>query len=166
MNENKETNAAYQSPAPQEQQKSSGTTSSRVPVWFWIVGVISLLWNLMGLMAFAAQMTMTEESMAAFPPEQQELFKNIPTFVYLFFGLAVIGGVLGCILLLMRNKFAVPVLALSLLGVLVQYGHMFFMTRTMEVMGAGAMVLPALVVVISIALIPYATTCKQKGFLR
>lgn len=125
-----------------------------------------LLWNLMGLLAFVAQMMMTEEAMSAFPAEQQELFKNIPSFVYIFFALAVIAGVLGCILLLMRNKLAVPVLALSLLGVLVQYGHMFFMTKTMEIMGAGAMVMPIVVVLISIALVPYAIMCQKKHILR
>ena len=142
------------------------TQKATTPIWFWIVGVIALLWNLMGLMAFAAQMSMTEKAMAELPLDQQELFRNIPVFVYIFFALAVIAGVLGCVLLLMRNKLAIPILALSLLGVLVQYGHMLFMTNTMEVMGPGAMVLPALVVLIAIALIPYATVCKQKGFLR
>jgi len=158
-----ETAEAYRSTSP---DNNSGASGSKTPIWFWILGVIALLWNLMGLMAFVMQMTMTEEAMAAFPPEQQELFKNIPSFVYIFFGLAVIAGVLGCVLLLMRNKLAVPVLALSLLGVLVQYGHMFFMTNTMEIMGAAAMAMPALVVVISIALVPYATMCKQKSLLR
>ena len=146
--------------------ENTETQKARTPIWFWIVGGIALLWNLTGLMAFAVQMMMTEKGMAELPMDQQELLRNMPVFVYVFFALAVIAGVLGCVLLLMRNKLAIPVLALSLLGVLVQYGHMFFMTNTMEVMGAGAMVLPVMVVVISIALIPYATICKQKGFIR
>lgn len=158
-----ETTKAYRSTVPENNRVAS---DSKAPIWFWIVGVIALLWNLMGLMAYVMQMTMSEEAMTKFSEAEQELFKNVPVFVYVFFGLAVIGGVLGCVLLLMRNKLAIPVLALSLLGVLVQYGHMFFMTNTIEVMGAGAMALPALVVAISIALIPYATTCQKKGLIR
>lgn len=136
-----------------------------VPVWFWIVGILALLWNLIGLMAFVAQMMMTEQALAALPEAQQEIYRNIPVWVKIAFGLAVIGGTVGCILLLMRNKLAVPVLALSLLGVLLQYGYMFLMTNTAAVMGADAMVLPAIVVLIAIALIPYSTFCKGKGFL-
>jgi hypothetical protein len=137
-----------------------------VPVWFWIVGIIVLLWNLMGLMAFVIQMMMTDEAMAALPDAQQEIYRNIPMWVNIAFGLAVICGTIGSVLLLMRSKFAVPVLALSLLGVFLQYGYMFFLSNTASVMGAGAMVLPALVVLISIGLIPYSTFCKGKGFLR
>jgi len=50
--------------------------------------------------------------------------------------------------------------------VLLQYGHMFFLTNTVSVMGAAAMVLPAMVVLVAIGLIPYSTFCKGKGFLR
>ena len=120
----------------------------------------------MGLLAFVAQMSITEEMMAALPEAQQELYKNIPSWVIACFAAAVFGGVIGCILLLIRTKLAIPVLVISMIGVLGQYGHMFFMTNTMEVMGAGAMILPAIVVLISIALVPYALSCKQKGLLK
>lgn len=138
----------------------------RIPIWFWILGILALLWNLLGLMAFAAEMLVTEDAIAALPQEQQELYRNVPPWLTAFFALAVFGGVAGSILLLLRNKLAVPVLGLSLLGVLVQYGHMFFMTNTASVMGAGAMILPALVVVVSIGLIPYAIHCKSQNYLR
>ena len=137
-----------------------------VPIWFWILGVLAVLWNLIGLLAFVAQMLMTEETMAQLPEAQQDLYRNMPTWVNFAFAVAVVCGTLGTILLLVRTKFATPVLALSLLGVLLQYGHMFLMTNTPSVMGAGAMVLPALVVLISIGLIPYSTYCKGRGLLK
>ena len=55
MNENT-TAEAYRSPAESPQPSKS------IPIWFWIVGVVVLLWNLMGLMAFVAQMMMTESA--------------------------------------------------------------------------------------------------------
>ena len=153
------TTEAYSSPPASD----SGTA---IPMWFWILGILAVLWNLMGLMAFVVQMMMTEEAMATLPEAQQEIYRNIPAWVNIAFAIAVICGTLGSILLVMRKKLAIPVLALSLLGVLLQYGYMFFLSNTPAVMGAGAMVLPALVVLISIGLIPYSTFCKGRGFLR
>ena len=136
------------------------------PIWFWIVGGIVLLWNLLGFMAFVAQMMMTEEALSTLPEAQQEIYRNIPLWVTFCFAIAVICGVLGSILLLLRVRLAVPVLILSLIGVLGQYGHMFFMTDTPSVMGAGAMVLPAVVVLIAIGLVPYSLVCKNRGYLK
>ena len=77
---------------------------SNTPNWFWILGGIAVVWNLMGLMAFAAQMMMTEESLAALPEEQQEIYKNLPAWINIFFAFAVIGGTAGSLLLLMKNR--------------------------------------------------------------
>ncbi|MEZ6135084.1 MAG: hypothetical protein R3C53_09265 [Pirellulaceae bacterium] len=145
------------------------TTNERSPVpkWFWILGIIAVLWNLMGLLAYVAQMMMvnSDEMLAALPVEQQGIYKSMPTWVTICFTIAVVFGVVGSVLLLMRNKLAVPVLIFSLISVLGQYGYMFFMSNTPAVMGAGAMVLPGIVVFISIALVPYAFFCKQRGLL-
>ncbi|QEG23871.1 hypothetical protein [Mariniblastus fucicola] len=148
--------------------ESNQTSNHTTPVslWFWVIGAIALLWNLMGLMAFAVQMAMTDETIAKLPEAQQEIYRNMPSWVIVCFAFAVCFGVLGCVLLLLRNKLAIPALILSLIGVLGQYGYMFFISNTAEVMGAGAMVLPAIVVLISIALVPYAISCKQKGKLK
>lgn len=139
---------------------------SVVPRWFWVLGALAVVWNLLGLTAFIGEMLMTDEALASFPEAQQELYRNKPLWVNVCFAIAVIGGVLGSVLLLMRSRLAIPVLALSLLGVLGQYGYMFFMTNTPAVMGAAMMVLPALVVLISVALVPYAMSCRSRGLLR
>jgi lipid-A-disaccharide synthase-like uncharacterized protein len=126
-----------------------------------------LIWNLMGLAAFGLMMVMTssKEAMdaAQVPQEQQELFNATPIWVNIAFGAAVIFGVLGCIALLMRTRFAVPLLALSLLGVLVQNIYVFFMSNSVEVLGVG---LAPAVILIAILLIPFATFCVKKGWLR
>ncbi len=142
------------------------STPSNTPAWFWVIGGVMLLWNLLGLMAFASQMAMTDESLKSLPAEQQKLYTDLPQWVSLFFAIAVIGGTLGCIVLLLRRKFAVVLFVASLVGVLVQYGHMLFFTETASVMGMGAMALPAVVVIVSIALVPYSMMCNSRGLLR
>ena len=45
--------------------------SPPVPAWFRIVGVLALIWNLMGVSAYLMQVNMSEEDMAALPEAQR-----------------------------------------------------------------------------------------------
>tara|TARA_Y100000385_G_scaffold284131_1_gene341603 strand:- start:150 stop:302 length:153 start_codon:yes stop_codon:yes gene_type:complete len=49
------------------------TEKSSVPVIYWVIAAIALIWNLMGLYAFYADMTMTPESLAAMEEAQRGL---------------------------------------------------------------------------------------------
>ena len=95
---------------------------------------------------------------------QQELINSTPSWVNIAFGVAVIFGVLACIALLMRRKFALPLFVISLLGVLVQNTYVFFMSNSVEIMeGVG---MAPLVILIAILLIPFTIFCLSKGWLR
>jgi len=141
---------------------------SAIPTWFWVVSIVALLWNLMGLFAFVAQMMMlnSEAAMAALPADQAEIYKAMPGWVTIVFAIAVVAGTLGCVGLVMRAKWAFPVLVLSLLGVLGQQAYMFFLSDTFSVMGMGAAVFPIIVLVIAILLIVFAKSSMAKGWLR
>lgn len=141
-------------------------TTVALPKWFWIVGGIALLWNVMGMMAYFAQVMMSDEAMAKLPAEQQELFRNMPMWVTVCFTIAVFTGVIASVLLLMRKKWAFPVYIISMLAIAGQMSYMFFLSNTVEVMGGyAAMVLPVLILVIAIALVPYSKFCVDKGWL-
>ena len=136
------------------------------PVWFWVVGVVALLWNLMGAMAYIGQAYMTDEIKAALPADQQALLENIPAWATAAFAIAVWGGVLGCIALLLRKKWARPVLVISLLGILVQMSYSFFMSNALEVYGTGqGMVMPLLIIVIGVVLVLFAKSTQNKGWI-
>ena len=147
----------YTAPAPAKETKKF-----KLPIWFWIVGVIALLWNLMGLAAFAAESSV----IPTLPESQQELYRVRPLWAYIAFAVAVIAGTLGCVLLLMRRKLAITVFIISLLGVLAQQGYAFFMSDTFQVLGNGAMAFPILITIIAAALIFYSIKLNAKGWLR
>lgn len=135
------------------------------PKWFWIVSILALIWNLMGVMAFAAQMAMSPEAIAALPEAERELFTNIPAWVNIAFGTAVISGALGCISLLIRKSWAHALFVISICGVAVQMFHSFFMSNSYEVYGPGGTIMPVMIVVILIALIFLAKNSKSKNWL-
>lgn len=152
----------------ESESRTDASAGSSPPISFWILSVVALLWNLMGLMAFAGQiaLTMSEDAMSQLPEAQQALYENLPSWVTIAFACAVIGGTLGCVLLLLRWKLATVCFVVSLLGVLAQNFHTFFMSNAMEVLGNAIWVLPSLVILVAIALVPFSLACTRKGWLK
>lgn len=140
------------------------TTKVQIPIWFWVVSVIALLWNLMGLFAFYADMTISEEMLSTLTPEHQALYTNQPLWVKIAFGGAVILGVLGCIGLLMRKKWSTQLLLLSAACVLAQMAHSF-MSNAYEIVGGNAMMMGIVVLVFALFLIWFSRHALVKGYL-
>lgn len=139
---------------------------AKPPAWFWVVSVIALVWNLMGAMAYLSQAFLNDEARAELPADQLALLDNTPAWATAAFAIAVWAGVLGCIGLLIRKKWARPVLLLSLLGILVQMSYSFFMTNASEVYGTvQGIVMPLLLIGIGIGLVLFARSSQSKGWI-
>ncbi len=135
------------------------------PTWFWIVSALALIWNLMGVVNFVMQVTMTPEVMATLPEVERVLYESTPTWANISFAVAVIGGSVGCLLLLLRKQLATAFLVTSLAGVIVQMIHAVFLTNAFEVSGAGATIIPIMVVVIGALLIWLSISAVKKGWI-
>jgi len=90
-----------------------------VPWHLWLVGILGLLWNSMGAFDYLMTQTQNEAYMGQFTPEQLEFFYGFPTWVVASWALAVWGGVLGALLLLLKRRLAVSVLLASFLAMVV-----------------------------------------------
>lgn len=143
------------------------TTKIRVkpPTWFWIVSALALLWNLVGVGAYMSQAYMSIEDLEKMSQAERLLFESQPAWATGAFALAVWGGALGCIALLLRKSWAVPVLGISLIGIVVQMVYSFFLSNSFEVYGLGAMVMPIMVLVIGVGLILFARKVSAKNWL-
>jgi uncharacterized membrane protein len=140
----------------------SEETKSISPKWFMIVSAILLIWNLLGVMAYVMQVTMSPETLAALPEAQRQLYETTPVWATAAFAIAVNGGALGCALLLLKRNLAGLFLQLSLAGVVVQMFHAFFMSKSFEVFGPGGLIMPIMVIVIAISLVILAAKAKAK----
>jgi len=65
----------------------------------------------------------------------------------------------------LRKALAVPMFLISLVAVLVQNAHAFLLANGLEVWGAGGLVLPAVIIAITVALLLYARSAKAKNWL-
>jgi len=138
----------------------SETSKYKAPIWFMLVAGILLVWNILGVAAYIMQVTMSPEALAALPDAQRELYENTPEWAIAAFAIAVNGGALGCLLLLLKRNLAGIFLQLSLAGVLVQMVHSFFISKNFEVFGPEAMVMPIIVILIAIYLVTLAAKAK------
>jgi hypothetical protein len=142
------------------------TNSSNKPTTiFWIIGIIALLWNIMGVAAYLRQAYMTDEALAILPEAEQAYYNGIPTWVTRAFAISVFVGLLGCITLLMKKKIAITLFFISFFAVIVQFIYNFFVQNFMEVSGAERMAMPIVVIVIALFLIWYSKDCEKKGIV-
>ena len=88
---------------------------------FWLIGVVMLIWNVMGVINFFVQMN--ADALASFPESHRAIVEGRPAWATGGFALAVFGGTLGCFLLLMRKSAAYYLFIASLLGVIVTMIH-------------------------------------------
>ncbi len=141
--------------------------STRVPVSFWVVGGLALVWNLIGLMFYYMQVAATPEQLAEMYTNEAELafMTSIPAWATGAQCLAVTAGILGCLLLLARKKIAKVFFVASLAGILVQNAYGFILGNGLEAFGAGALVLPIVVIVVAIALVIFSAKAAERGWL-
>ncbi|MDJ0700627.1 MAG: hypothetical protein QNJ07_12285 [Woeseiaceae bacterium] len=132
---------------------------------FWVIAGFALVWNLIGLFFYYSQVTMSPDMMASMSQAQRQFFLDMPTWATAAQAVAVTAGVLGSLLLLLRKSIAVPLFVLSLVGILVQNVNSWIVADGLAVFGPGGAVLPAIVVVIAIALVIYSNSAKASGLL-
>jgi hypothetical protein len=117
------------------------------------------------VMAYIAQVTMSAETLQAMPENERALYESAPTWATAAFAIAVWGGVLGSILLLIRKKWATAVFIVSFIGIVVQMIHSFFISNSFEVYGPGGLAMPIMVLVFGAGLIWFSRKADANGWL-
>lgn len=82
------------------------------------------------------------------------------------FAIATIGGVLGSLGLLLRKRWALPLLLLPLLGIVVQFGAVYALTPDWALSGIGGAMLPLCIGLFALFLWWYARRAATRGWLR
>lgn len=135
---------------------------SRPPRWFVVVGYVGLAWNLLGVAAFLMQMTM---DLSDLPQVQRQFHEQTPLWATIAFFCAVVGGSLGCLALVMRKRWALPMLLICLLGIVAQSFHSIVVGNGLEAFGKQGLVLPIATFVIALFLTWVAWYGDKCGWL-
>ncbi len=93
--------------------------SNKPSVIFWVIAVLALLWNSMGINAYIQQAYKTDSFKEMYSAEQLEIINNLPSWYTAIFAIAVFVSVLGCILLLLRKRLAINVFLIACIAVVI-----------------------------------------------
>jgi hypothetical protein len=132
------------------------------PWHFWVVGVVAILWNGFGTSLWGGTSFMAETFLADMPADHRAYVVGLPAWATVTWGLGVLGGLFGSILLLLRNRLAVTMFALSLLGAAVN--QMIYVTNPPP---TGFLNMPLTLFIIGFAffLFLYANAMKRRGVI-
>ncbi|AMK22721.1 MULTISPECIES: sugar transporter [unclassified Sphingobium] len=136
------------------------------PRSFRAIGIILLLWNLMGVAAFIIQYTADLGQLAKTDPYTANIFAAMPVWAWATYAVAVGAGTLGATLLLLRKAAAAPLFLLSIVAVIVQFGYSFIHTDLLAVKDITAAIFPVVILIIAIFQWRYARSLIAKSILR
>ncbi len=140
--------------------------AGKTPIWFWIVGIFALLWNGMGVGAYAADIMMTAEDFARLTEAEQNLLANRPFWVTAAFAVAVIAGFFGSVMLLLRKPIAVRLFLLSLIAVLIQFSSYFVLDGYADYISKTGWWMPISIPVLAVLFFFFARWADKNGIFR
>jgi len=136
-----------------------------IPVWYWVVAAILLIWNAIGCAACYSQMTASPEKFAQLPEGRRDAWIAMPTTAKAAYVVAVGAGLLGAIALLLTSLAAGPLFIASLVGVIVQFGWFFAVYKGMTRTGPSSAFFPAFIALVAVGEIGFACAAKAQGWL-
>lgn len=100
-------------------------TTQKPPIWFWILAIIGLIWNGMGVNAYLQQAYNTISYQEMYSAEHLMFEENLPIYIKAAFAIAVFSGFFGFVFILLQKKLGYTLLIVSLLAVIIQMSHYF-----------------------------------------
>ena len=151
---------------------ATAVESRAAPVHLWIVGILSLLWSGFGCFDYVKTRMRDTDYLASMMPtvDPNALLAWIdafPLWAQIGWGLGVWMGLIGSVLLLVRNRNAVPFFALSLLGAILGLGYQAVAAPPLAgAEGPMVTIMPWVIIGVAVALFLYARAQRASGVLR
>lgn len=143
-------------------------TTSRAPWHLWLIGVIAVLFNSIGVFDFVMAMAQGAKYMAnaGMTPEQIAHYQQMPVWMTAVWAIGVGGAFLASILLLLRKKPAFAVFVLSLAAFLISLVYTYVLTDGGAIMGRQMAITSAVIAILLLFFSWYAHAMRKRGALR
>jgi len=142
--------------------------AAKTPWHLWLVGVVAVLFNAIGVFDFVMSMVQGEAYMAAagMTPEQIAHYRQMPAWMTLVWAIGVFGAFGASVLVLLRRKLAFAVFAVSLAAFLVSLAYTYLLTDGGKVMGQQMAITSAVIAALLAFFTWYAWAMGKRGVLR
>jgi len=140
----------------------------KTPWHLWLIGVIALLFNAIGVFDFVMSLAQgaTYQARAGMTPDQIAHYQQMPGWMTLVWVVGVFGAFGASILLLLRRKLALPVFALSLAAFLVSLLYTYVLTNGGAIMGQQMAIMSAVIAGLLVFFAAYSRFMGVRGVLR
>lgn len=136
------------------------------PMWFRIVAVLLVLWELMGVWSCYEHVVHGPAAMGAVPSDyDRRLFASLPGWYAFVYGIATLGGLAAGIALLARQGAAVGLAGISLAATVVMFGWMFVATDIIAAKGVWTTYFPALIILVGALTLWLASAARARGWI-
>jgi hypothetical protein len=95
--------------------------AAKVPLSFWIVSGLGLLWNAFGAYLYMLSKLNPEAALADATPAMRDYVAAMPLWAHIGWSLGIWGSVAGSLLMLARSRHATTAFLVSLLGALASF---------------------------------------------
>ena len=137
--------------------------STATPLWFRIAAFVALVWNAFGFFMFLSSVGAFGDPMQGMSEVERAAAANIPPWITAVFGIGTFTGLAGSLGLLLRRRWAWPLLLISLVALLLLEGWVLFLSGAVAVFGVA---IPITVVVGALLLAWLAHAAGRRGWLR
>lgn len=138
------------------------------PWHLWLIGVIAVLFNAIGVFDFVMSMAQGAkyQASAGMTPDQIAHYQQMPGWMMVVWAVGVFGAFGASILLLLRRKLAWPVFVLSLAAFLVSVLYTYVLTNGGAIMGQQMAIVSAVIAGLLVFFSWYSRLMAMRGVLR
>jgi len=141
--------------------------SMKTPWHLWLIGVIAVLFNAIGVFDFVMSMAQGAkyQASAGMTPDQIAHYQQMPSWMMVVWAVGVFGAFLASILLLLRRKLAGPVFVVSLAAFLVSLLYTYVLTNGGAIMGQQMAITSAVIAALLVFFGWYSRFMALRGVL-
>lgn len=139
---------------------------TKAPLHFWIIALLSLLWNGYGGYDYLMTQTRNAQYLTMYTPEQRAYMAAMPLWMECSWALGVWASVSGSLLLLLRRHWALQAFLASLVGIAGMLIYSYILTDSTKIMGAQGPIFSAVITAVGLFLAWYSRAMIRKGVLR
>jgi hypothetical protein len=143
-------------------------TTNETPWHLWLVGVVAVLFNSIGVFDWVMSMARGASYMASagMTSEQIAHYQGMPVWMNAVWAIGVWGAMVASVLILLRNGLASAVFAVSLSAFLVSLIYTYVLTDGGEIMGSRMAITNVVITALLLSFIWYSRLMMKRGVLR
>ncbi|MGV3479975.1 MAG: hypothetical protein ACO1O3_08515 [Sphingobium sp.] len=137
-------------------------SSASLPRWFRPAALLAVLWNAFGVVMYLSSVGVFGDPTTGLSEADRVAATSIPAWIMGAFAIGTFAGLIGSLGLLLRQRWSVPVLIVSLVALLILEGWIVFLSGALVSFGLAV---PVMVSAGAVLITWLAVRARRSGWL-